>query len=141
MSENSYDLEKQVPIEFGFDPLLKQQTFIENLTFEPAEKGTDEEFAQLTIGNSLCKIVERIEVVERRATDIETHRLQFDWFSFENRIRNIVVQLIEPTIQRQEVTRQKQLSILEIQSTMEKTIIAIENKINELTQEKVELFR
>ncbi len=61
----------------------------------------------MTVQETISKLRDRVELCETQLSYKESLKEQHDWFAFENRIRDVVVGLLNPTMKRVEETRDK----------------------------------
>ena len=78
------------------------------------------EFNVLTLQETIAKVHERLDVLEGHLSYKETLKEKNDWFVFENRIRDVVTGLLNPTMKRVEEARDRIRETYELSLDMSK---------------------
>lgn len=81
---------------------------------------TATEFNILTVQESISKLQNRLEIMEEHFSYKETQKEKHDWFVFENRIREVVTGLLNPTMKRVEEARDRIRQTYEMSLDMNK---------------------
>ena len=81
---------------------------------------TATEFNVLTVQESISKLQTRLETIEEHFSYKETLKEKNDWFVFENRIREVVTGLLNPTMKRVEEARDRIRQTYEMSLDMNK---------------------
>ena len=102
---------------------------------------TATEFNVLTVQESISKLQTRLEIIEDHFSYKETLKEKNDWFVFENRIREVVTDLLSPTMKRVEEARDRIRQTYEMSLDMNKVQTGFDQRINELNTDKVESFK
>lgn len=95
----------------------------------------------MTVQEAISKLRDRVELCETQLSYKESLKEQHDWFAFENRIRDVVVGLLNPTMKRVEETRDKLAETYEHTRKMDEVQVEFEMILRDLTADKAESFR
>lgn len=99
------------------------------------------EFEVLGLHDTYEALNSRLELLEHQNHYRETIREKTDWFSFENRIRDVVKDIIKPTLMRGEETREIARGLEASQSLVLSQCEELTLKIDDLNSERSESFQ
>lgn len=109
----------------------------------PKEKltGTAEEFHKLSIEERLASLMARMEMAEHNSVYSISNKDNTDWFMFENRIRKVITELVQPTIRRMEELRDKIKDQSQHSHKMQEQCEEMYIEVKDLSSLKTESFK